>query len=173
MIIALEVSMKKTKKATMAKTKAAKKAVPSVAQTIESLTPGVSFDLVDPRVVDHLRTHGADRMSAPESTKAAIANTLADGVVAGETRRELASRVQDVLAEQPVAPMRELAGPAQAERVTLMIDATAALLKSGVPKTAAVKRVERELRLHAKKPFGPRGLQILETHIRLAFPEAV
>jgi len=40
---------------------------------------------------------------------------LADGVEAGETHRELVSRVQDVLAEQPVVPVRELAGPAKVE----------------------------------------------------------
>lgn len=56
------------------------------------------FDLRDPAVEDHLRTWGAQRMGedVSETTKAAIRESLAEGLEEGETFDELVDRIGSV-----------------------------------------------------------------------------
>lgn len=70
--------------------------------TVETALAGTGidfqFDLRDPAVEDHLRTWGAQRMGedVSETTKAAIRESLAEGLEEGETFDELVDRIGSV-----------------------------------------------------------------------------
>jgi len=57
-----------------------------------------AFTLADPKVVEFLRTYGADRVTnlVDETTRRALSTSLSEGVLAGESFDQLAARVQSV-----------------------------------------------------------------------------
>jgi SPP1 gp7 family putative phage head morphogenesis protein len=60
----------------------------------------ISFDLQDPKVQDHIRRWGAERMTlVNDTTKEAIRTALADGIKEGESSSKLRQRIMDVFEE--------------------------------------------------------------------------
>lgn len=102
---------------------------------IDELSLDIAFNLADPRVVAHLRTWGADRMTlVNDTTKEAIRTTLADGVQNGESFDALVGRIRDVYTEASTSRAESIAGSELTRSSNFAVDE--GLKQAGVEKKA-------------------------------------